>query len=159
MHAGKYTGDAHEISHADYRFPTMRATSVKISWKRNPRSSSKTRYSVAPLDGSGHGISTESPAEPEFETRWAGKINDRLGAGFEIQFQESVEGKPGKNSSTMLFWNTICPITPQCGPGSSSNLLDLLSSNRAGYAKPPKGRFFSGYFFPGERDRGGHAFR
>ena len=55
----------------------------------------QTRYSVAPLDGSGTAFDPNLRLS-RVETRWAGKIADRLGAGVEIQFQESVEGSPEK---------------------------------------------------------------
>jgi hypothetical protein len=53
----------------------------------------QTRYSVALLDGSGTAFNPNLRLS-RIETRWAGKLNDRLGAGMHGQFEESVEGSP-----------------------------------------------------------------
>src|SRR6185295_2930475 len=63
--------------------------------KAKPETFIQTRYSAAPIDGSGTAFNPNLRLS-RIETRWAGKINDRLGAGVEIQFQESVEGSPEK---------------------------------------------------------------
>ena len=74
----------------------------------------QTRYSVAPLDGSGTAFNPNLRLS-RIETRGAGKINDRLGAGIEIQFQESVEGSPEKTRKRCL--PGILPNRPCYGPG------------------------------------------
>ena len=66
----------------------------------------QTRYSVAPFDGSGTACQPNIRLS-RIETRWAGKINERLGAGIEIQFQESVEGSPEKLFNDSLVLNSI----------------------------------------------------
>jgi hypothetical protein len=92
--SGKYAGDAHD-------FATRIIGSDNGGDERDNKLEAKpeifiqTRYSVAPLDGSGTAFQPNLRLS-RIETRWAGKINDRLGAGFEIQFQESVEGSPEK---------------------------------------------------------------
>jgi hypothetical protein len=63
--------------------------------KAKPEIFIQTRYSVAPFEGSGTAFQPNLRLS-RIETRWAGKINERLGAGLEIQFQESVEGSPEK---------------------------------------------------------------
>jgi hypothetical protein len=55
----------------------------------------QTRYSVAPIDGSGTAFDPNLRLS-RIETRWAGKINDRLGAGAENSVPGVRRRQPGK---------------------------------------------------------------
>ena len=112
----------------------------------------QTRYSAAPLEGSGTAFNPNIRLS-RIETRWAGKINERLGAGVEIQFQESVEGSPEKlvNDAFLEYYLTG-HTTIRAGQfikpfGFSVQQSSVLRES-------PERPMFSGYFFPGERDRG-----
>jgi len=112
----------------------------------------QTRYSVAPLDGSGTAFDPNLRLS-RVETRWAGKIADRLGAGVEIQFQESVEGSPEKliNDAFLEYYATD-HATIRAGQFIVPFGFDVQQSSWLREA--PERPIFSGYFFPGERDRG-----
>lgn len=112
----------------------------------------QTRYSVAPLDGSGTAFNPNLRLS-RIETRWAGKINDRLGAGIEIQFQESVEGSPEKlvNDAFLEYYLTD-HATVRAGQFIKPFGFDVQQSSWL--RESPERPIFSGYFFPGERDRG-----
>jgi hypothetical protein len=111
----------------------------------------QTRYSVAPLDGSGTAFDPNLRLS-RVETRWAGKIADRLGAGVEIQFQESVEGSPEKliNDAFLEYYATD-HATVRAGQFIVPFGFDVQQSRWLREA--PERPIFSGYFFPGERDR------
>jgi hypothetical protein len=112
----------------------------------------QTRYSVAPIDGSNAAFDPNLRLS-RIETRWAGKINDRLGAGIEIQFQESVEGSPEKLvNDAFLEYYVNDHTTVRAGQFIKPFGFDVQQSSWL--RESPERPIFSGYFFPGERDRG-----
>jgi hypothetical protein len=120
--------------------------------KAKPEIFTQTRYSVAPLDGSGAAFDPNLRLS-RIETRWAGKINDRLGAGIEIQFQESVEGSPEKLvNDAFLEYYANDHATVRAGQFIKPFGFDVQQSSWL--RESPERPIFSGYFFPGERDRG-----
>jgi hypothetical protein len=112
----------------------------------------QTRYSVAPLDGSGAAYQPNLRLS-RIETRWAGKINDRLGAGLEIQFQESVEGSPERlvNDAFLEYYVTDHATIRA---GQFIKPFGFAVEQSSWLRESPERPIFSGYFFPGERDRG-----
>lgn len=112
----------------------------------------QTRYSVAPVDGSGTAFNPNLRLS-RIESRWAGKINERLGAGVEIQFQESVEGSPEKlvNDAFLEYYLTD-HATIRVGQFIKPFGFDVQQSSVL--RESPERPIFSGYWFPGERDRG-----
>jgi hypothetical protein len=112
----------------------------------------QTRYSVAPIDGSGAAFDPNIRLS-RIETRWAGKINEHIGAGIEIQFQESVEGSPEKlvNDAFLEYYLTG-HATIRAGQFIKPFGFDVQQSSWL--RESPERPMFSGYFFPGERDRG-----
>ncbi|MBZ5677196.1 MAG: OprO/OprP family phosphate-selective porin [Acidobacteriia bacterium] len=112
----------------------------------------QTRYSVAPIDGSGTAFQPNMRLS-RIETRWAGKINERIGAGIEIQFQESVEGSPEKLvNDAFLEYYLNDHTTIRAGQFIKPFGFDIQQSSWL--RESPERPIFSGYFFPGERDRG-----
>ena len=112
----------------------------------------QTRYSVAPIDGSGTAFQPNMRLS-RIETRWAGKINERLGAGIEIQFQESVEGSPEKlvNDAFLEYYLTEHTTIRA---GQFIKPFGFAIQQSSWLRESPERPIFSGYFFPGERDRG-----
>ena len=121
-------------------------------FKAKPETFIQTRYSVAPIEGSGTAFNPNLRLS-RIETRWAGKINERLGAGLEIQFQESVEGSPEKlvNDAFLEYYLTD-HATVRVGQFIKPFGFDVQQSSWL--RESPERPIFSGYFFPGERDRG-----
>jgi hypothetical protein len=112
----------------------------------------QTRYSVAPFNGSGADFQPNLRLS-RVETRWAGKINDRLGACVEIQFQESVEGSPDKlvNDAFLEYYlNDHTTVRA----GQFIKPFGFAVQQSSWLRESPERPIFSGYFFPGERDRG-----
>jgi hypothetical protein len=112
----------------------------------------QTRYSVAPLEGSGDAFQPNLRLS-RFETRWAGKINDRLGAGLEIQFQESVEGSPERLVND-AFLEYYLSDHATIRAGQFIKPFGFAVEQSSSLRESPERPIFSGYFFPGERDRG-----
>jgi hypothetical protein len=112
----------------------------------------QTRYSVAPLDGSGTAFQPNLRLS-RIETRWSGKINDRLGAGFEIQFQESVEGSPEKLVND-AFLEYYLSDHATVRTGQFIKPFGFTVEQSSWLREAPERPMFSGYFFAGERDRG-----
>ncbi len=112
----------------------------------------QTRYSVAPFDGSGTAFQPNIRLS-RIETRWAGKISERLGAGVEIQFQESVEGSPEKlvNDAFLEYYLTDHATVRA---GQFIKPFGFAVQQSSWIRESPERPMFSGYFFPGERDRG-----
>jgi len=120
--------------------------------KAKPETFIQTRYSAAPIDGSGTAFNPNLRLS-RIETRWAGKINDRLGAGVEIQFQESGEGSPEKLvNDAFLEYYLNDHATVRVGQFIKPFGFDVQQSSWL--RESPERPIFSGYFFPGERDRG-----
>jgi len=120
--------------------------------KAKPEIFVQTRYSVAPIDDSGNAFNPNLRLS-RIETRWAGKINERLGAGLEIQFQESVEGSPEKLvNDAFLEYYLNDHATVRVGQFIKPFGFDVQQSSWL--RESPERPIFSGYFFPGERDRG-----
>jgi len=112
----------------------------------------QTRYSAAPIAGSGTAFQPNLRLS-RIETRWAGKLNDRLGAGLEIQFQESVEGSPERlvNDAFLEYYlNEHATIRA----GQFIKPFGFAVQQSSWLRESPERPIFSGYFFPGERDRG-----
>lgn len=112
----------------------------------------QTRYSVAPLMGSGTAFQPNLRLS-RIETRWAGKINERLGAGVEIQFQESVEGSPEKLVND-AFLEYYLSDHATLRAGQFIKPFGFAVEQSSWLRESPERPIFSGYFFPGERDRG-----
>ena len=120
--------------------------------KAKPEIFIQTRYSVAPIEGSGTAFDPNLRLS-RIETRWAGKINEWLGAGFEIQFQESVEGSPEKLVNDAFLEDYFAEhATVRVGQFIKPFGFDVQQSSWL--RESPERPIFSGYFFPGERDRG-----
>ena len=64
----------------------------------------QTRYSVAPVEGSGAAFNPNLRLS-RIETRWAGKINERLGLALRSSFKSPLR-EARKNSLMTPFWNT-----------------------------------------------------
>jgi hypothetical protein len=117
-----------------------------------PETFIQSRYSVAPIPGS------ESAFDPNFrisraEMRWAGKVSNKLGAGIELQYQEAPEGVPESllnDAFVELYVNEHATL--RSGQFIKPFGFDVEQSSAV--RESPERAMFSGYFFPGERDRG-----
>jgi hypothetical protein len=147
----KYTGEAHEFA-TRIIDPGIGENEHDHALDAKPEIFIQTRYSVAPLEGSGMDFQPNLRLS-RVETRWAGSINHRLGAGIEIQFQESVEGSPEKliNDAFLEYYvNDHATVRA----GQFIVPFGFAVQQSSWLRESPERPIFSGYFFPGERDRG-----
>ena len=147
----KYAGDAHDFA-TRIISPDNGGDERDKKLQAKPEIFIQTRYSVAPLDGSGTAFQPNLRLS-RIETRWAGKINDRLGAGVEIQFQESVEGSPEKLVND-AFLEYYLSDHATVRAGQFIKPFGFTVEQSSWLREAPERPIFSGYFFPGERDRG-----
>ncbi|MEW6211385.1 MAG: porin [Acidobacteriota bacterium] len=112
----------------------------------------QTRYSAAPIRDSA------SEFEPNIsltriETRWAGKVNERMGAGLEIQFHPALDGSPEELVNDAFIEYYLGNHTAiRAGQFIKPFGFDIQQSSSA--RESPERGIFAGYFFPGQRDRG-----
>lgn len=112
----------------------------------------QTRYSAAPIRDGG------SEFEPNIsltrvESRWAGRVSDRLGAGLEIQFHPAIDGSPEElvNDAFVEYYPSE-QLTIRVGQFIKPFGFDIQQSSAE--RESPERAIFAGYFFPGQRDRG-----
>ena len=112
----------------------------------------QSRYSAAPIRDTG------SEFEPNvsltrIETRWAGRLTDRLGAGLEIQFHPALDGSPEELvNDAFVEYYLNAHTTIRAGQFIKPFGFDIQQSSSV--RESPERGMFAGYFFPGQRDRG-----
>ncbi|HLG15454.1 MAG TPA: hypothetical protein VJH03_13275 [Blastocatellia bacterium] len=112
----------------------------------------QARYSAAPIRDAG------SEFEPNIgltriETRWAGKISARLGAGLEIQYHPAIDGSPEELVNDAFIESYLNDhLTLRAGQFIKPFGFDIQQSSAL--RESPERGMFAGYFFPGQRDRG-----
>jgi hypothetical protein len=112
----------------------------------------QTRYSAAPIRDSA------SEFEPNIsltriESRWAGRVSERVGAGLEIQFHPAIDGSPEElvNDAFVEYYIND-HATIRAGQFVKPFGFDVQQSSAV--RESPERGIFAGYFFPGQRDRG-----
>jgi hypothetical protein len=112
----------------------------------------QSRYSAFPIRDAG------AEFEPNFsltriETRWAGKVAERLGAGLEIQFHPAIDSSPEELvNDAFIEYYLNDHATVRVGQFIKPFGFDVQQSSAVREA--PERAIFTGYFFPGQRDRG-----
>ncbi len=132
--------------------PEMGASERGETLRARPEIFIQTRYAALPIrDANGE-------FEPNFsmtriETRWAGKVSERIGAGLEIQFHPALDGSPEElvNDAFVEYYLND-HATVRVGQFIKPFGFDIQQSS-AKRESPERG-IFAGYFFPGQRDRG-----
>ncbi len=112
----------------------------------------QARYSALPIRNA------ESAFEPNLsltriETRWSGRVSERLGAGLEIQFHPALDGSPEElvNDAFIEYYlNDHASV--RVGQFIKPFGFDIQHSS--GVRESPERAIFAGYFFPGQRNRG-----
>jgi hypothetical protein len=87
------------------------------------------------------------------ETRWSGRLSERIGMGFELQFQTAPEGKSEEllNDAFVEYYPNDT-VTLRAGQFIKPFGFEVQQSSST--RESPERAMFEGYFFPGERDRG-----
>jgi phosphate-selective porin len=87
------------------------------------------------------------------ETRWSGKVSDRVGFGFELQYHPAPAGAAVElvNDAFVEYYLSKA-ITIRTGQFVKPFGFDIQQSSSV--RESPERGMFAGYFFPGQRDRG-----
>ncbi len=121
--------------------------------KPRPEIFIQTRFSRGRVDGATEEEATQNFELTRIETRWAGHLSDRVGAGLELQFHPALEGAAEElvNDAFVEFYVSR-GVTVRAGQFVKPWGFDVPRSS-ADREFPERG-MFAGYFFPGQRDRG-----
>jgi hypothetical protein len=113
----------------------------------------QTRFSRAPTTGIDPDDAERNFQVTRLETRWAGRLSDRIGAGLELQWHPAALGAAEElvNDAFVEFYATK-NLTIRAGQFIKPFGFDIQRSS-ADREYPERG-MFAGYFFPGQRDRG-----
>jgi hypothetical protein len=87
------------------------------------------------------------------EAHWSGRINERFGAGFEIQYHPANDG-----DATQLINDAFIQFYPSERVAFTAGQFNIPfgfdNSQSSAVRESPERAMFVGYFFPGHRDRG-----
>lgn len=132
--------------------PEMGAGAHEETLPARPEIFIQSRYSALPIRGS------NGEFEPNFsmtriETRWAGRVSERIGAGLEIQFHPALDGSAEElvnDAFVECYLNEHATL--RVGQFIKPFGFDIQQSSAV--RESPERGVFAGYFFPGQRDRG-----
>jgi len=113
----------------------------------------QTRYHANPIDEATEEDVTRNFGLNRMELRWAGRVSERLGMGYEIQYHPAPDGAPEElvNDAYAEYYANDA-ITLRVGQFVKPFGFDIQHSSSD--RESPERGIFAGYFFPGQRDRG-----
>lgn len=113
----------------------------------------QTRYHTSPIDEATDDDVTRNFTVNRMELRWAGRVSDNVGLGFEIQYHPAPDGAPEElvNDAYAEYYVNDA-VTLRAGQFIKPFGFDIQHSSSA--RESPERGIFAGYFFPGQRDRG-----
>ncbi len=132
--------------------PELGRSERRSAMEAKPEIFIQTRYAAAPIRDSA------SEFEPNIsltriETRWAGKVAERFGAGVEIQFHPAIDGSPEELvNDAFIEYYPGDHAAIRAGQFIKPFGFEIQQSSSA--RESPERGIFAGYFFPGQRDRG-----
>ncbi len=132
--------------------PEMGANEREETLRARPEIFIQSRYSALPVRNASEEFKSNFSME-RIETRWAGKVSERIGAGLEIQFHPALDGSAEElvNDAFVEYYLND-HATVRVGQFIKPFGFDIQQSS-AERESPERG-VFAGYFFPGQRDRG-----
>ncbi|HXF13598.1 MAG TPA: porin, partial [Terriglobales bacterium] len=113
----------------------------------------QTRYSAVPLRGTDVSTALTNFELSRIESRWSGALSDKVGMGFEIQYEPAPDGTPEQlvNDAFVEYYASDS-VTLRAGQFVKPFGFDIQQSSTV--RESPERGIFAEYFFPGERDRG-----
>ena len=111
------------------------------------------RYFANPIDEASEDDVTRNFSVSRMEARWAGRVSERVGMGFEVQLHPAAEGAAEEliNDAYVEYYPSES-LTIRAGQFIKPFGFDIQHSSSA--RESPERAIFTGYFFPGQRDRG-----
>ena len=113
----------------------------------------QSRYHTLPLHGATNEDIRPNFALTRMETRWSGRLSERIGLGFELQYHPAPQGSAFEiiNDAFVEYYPDDA-ITIRAGQFVKPFGFDTQQSSSV--RETPERGIFAGYFFPGQRDRG-----
>jgi hypothetical protein len=113
----------------------------------------QSRYHANPIDGASADDVTRNLGLNRMELRWGGRVADKIGMGYELQYHPAPDGAPEElvNDAYVEYY-TSDAVTLRVGQFVKPFGFDIQHSTSA--RESPERGVFAGYFFPGQRDRG-----
>lgn len=113
----------------------------------------QTRYHANPIDEATEDDIVRNLGLNRVELRWAGRVSDRIGVGYEIQYHPAPDGASEElvNDAYVEYYPSDS-MTVRAGQFVKPFGFDIQHSS--GDRESPERGIFAGYFFPGQRDRG-----
>lgn len=113
----------------------------------------QSRYTAVPVEGAAAEDVTANFGLSRMELRWAGRVSDKIGMGYEIQFHPAPDGASEElvNDAYVEYYATDA-ITVKAGQFVKPFGFDIQHSSSV--RESPERGIYAGYFFPGQRDRG-----
>ena len=132
--------------------PEMGANEREENLRARPEIFIQSRYSAHSIRDS-QGEFEPNLSMTRIETRWSGKVSERIGAGLEIQFHPALEGNAEElvNDAFVEYYLNN-HATLRVGQFIKPFGFDIQQSSAV--RESPERGIFAGYFFPGQRDRG-----
>jgi hypothetical protein len=113
----------------------------------------QTRYHANPIDEATEDDVTRNFGLNRMELRWAGRVSDKIGLGYEIQYHPAPDGAAEElvNDAYAEYYPSDA-LTIRAGQFVKPFGFDIQHSSSV--RESPERGIFAGYFFPGQRDRG-----
>jgi cell division protein FtsB len=132
--------------------PGMGASERDETLRAKPEIFIQSRYSALPIRDS-NGEFEPNLSMTRIETRWSGRMSERIGAGLEIQFHPALDGSAEELVNDAFFEYYLNDhATLRVGQFIKPFGFDIQQSSSV--RESPERGIFAGYFFPGQRDRG-----
>ena len=113
----------------------------------------QTRYSALPLRDTDVSTAPTNFELARMESRWSGALSDKIGMGFEIQYEPATSGNPEQLvNDAFVEYYPMDSVTMRVGQFVKPFGFDIQQSSTV--RESPERGIFAEYFFPGERDRG-----
>ncbi|HEY5569653.1 MAG TPA: porin [Gammaproteobacteria bacterium] len=113
----------------------------------------QSRYHANPIDEASEDDVTRNFGLNRMELRWAGRVSDHVGMGYEIQYHPAPDGAAEElvNDAYVEYYPSKA-VTLRVGQFVKPFGFDIQHSSSV--RESPERGIFAGYFFPGQRDRG-----
>jgi hypothetical protein len=113
----------------------------------------QSRYQTLPFQGATVQTAPSNFVLTRMESRWAGRLTEKIGMGFEIQYHPAPAGASEElvNDAFVEYYANDS-VTIRAGQFVKPFGFDIQQSSSTREA--PERGIFAGYLFPGQRDRG-----
>jgi hypothetical protein len=113
----------------------------------------QSRFQALPISGTTQEVPPSNFNLTRMESRWSGRLSDRIGMGFEIQYHPAPAGAAVELvNDAFVEYYVNDSITVRGGQFVKPFGFDIQQSSST--RESPERGMFAGYFFPGQRDRG-----